>query len=41
VLFGVLVTALVSLTFLPALTVMVLGWRRGLRQACPAPLHGA
>ena len=29
VLFGVLGTAVVSLTFLPALTVMVLGWRRG------------
>jgi multidrug efflux pump subunit AcrB len=28
VLFGVLGTALVSLTFLPALSVMVLGWRR-------------
>ena len=28
VLFGVLGTAVVALTFLPALTVMVLGWRR-------------
>ncbi|TVT75071.1 MAG: efflux RND transporter permease subunit [Denitromonas halophila] len=29
VLFGVLGTAVVALTFLPALTVMVLGWRQG------------
>ncbi len=38
VLFGLLGTAVVSLTFLPALTVMVLGWRHG-EPPASAPAH--